>query len=220
MWETIGAVVPLGIGAAISPMPIIAAIALLFGEGARRNALAFLAASIFATSTLTLLAGLLASSVPEGGGKHLVLGLVKVGLGAAMLVLGARFWARRPRGGAEAPVPGWIAQLERADVWRAVLYGLLLTVLNTKNIPLEAAVGVQLSAGGSWATGLVAGGVFVLLASGLLIAIVFAALLFPARVAGPLRELRETLVAHNSVILAVVFALTGASIIGHGVAAF
>lgn len=43
-------------------------------------------------------------------------------------------------------------------------------------------------------------------------------LVFPKRTEAPLTRLRETLIAHNSVILTMVFVLAGTTMVGHAIA--
>ena len=56
-----------------------------------------------------------------------------------------------------------------------------------------------------------------MLSCGALAPVLAAALAFPKRTEAPLTRLRETLITHNSVILAVVFVLAGTSMIGHAI---
>lgn len=221
MKETIGAILPLGVGAALSPLPLIAVILMLASQHPARNGISFLVSSILGTAAITaLMVGLaLLLPVDPDAASHPVTGTIKIVLGIAMLFLGYRAWKGRPKPGTDPVLPAWMNKIDGMSAMQAAGFGLVLVVANTKNLPIEAAVGAHLAVTGSTVDAVVSGVVFVVLASLAMITVVAASLLFPKEAEAPIGRLRETLVAHNSVILTVVFVFCGATILGHGISA-
>lgn len=217
----IGALLPLGVAAALSPMPLIALIVALFSERRALNGAGFLLGSLLATAALTAVATALSFALPNDpdATSHPVAGALRIVLGAAMIVFGAVTWRGRPRPGEAHPTPSWMARIESIGPLGAIGFGALLSAANVKNLPIQVAAGTHLAQSGSVTDAVIGGVIFVVLACGALGTVLFAALVFPTRTEAPLRRLRETLIAHNAVILTVVFVLAGTSMIGHGIAA-
>lgn len=217
----IGTLLPLGVAAALSPMPLIALIIALFSKQRAANGFGFLLGSLVATAALTTIATLLSLGLPSGPNAttHPVKAVIHLVLGAAMVLYAFVIWHRRPRPGEPHKLPAWIAKIEGVNPVSAVVFGMILAALNVKNLPLDAAAGTHLAGASSVEVAVFAGVVFIVLSCGALAFILAAALAFPKRTEAPLRRLRETLITHNSIILAVVFVLAGATMIGHAISA-
>ena len=217
----IGALLPLGVAAALSPMPLIALIIALFSKQRAANGFGFLLGSLIATAALTAIATLLALGLPSSPSTatHPVKAVIQLILGSAMVLYAFIIWHRRPRPGEPPKLPGWIAKIEGVNPVSAVIFGMVLSAVNVKNLPLDAAAGTHLAGSSSVEVAVIAGVVFVVLSCGALALVLTAALAFPKRTEAPLTRLRETLIAHNSIILAVVFVLAGTTMIGHAISA-
>lgn len=220
MNELVGALLPLGVAAALSPMPLIALIIALFSKQRAANGLGFLLGSLLATAALTAVATFLSMGLPSGPGAttHPVKAVLHISLGAAMIAYAFVIWHRRPRPGEPYKLPAWIAKIEGINPVKAVVFGVVLSALNVKNLPLDAAAGTHLAGAASVDDALIAGTLFVVLSCSALAAVLVAALVFPKRTEAPLTRLRETLIAHNSVILTMVFVLAGTTMVGHAIA--
>ncbi|GAA4868937.1 GAP family protein [Actinomycetospora straminea] len=100
MGAAIGAVLPLGIGVALSPVPIIAVVLMLATPRGRVNGPAFitgwvLGLAVVGAVVLALSAG---AGAAEGDERPAAwVSIVKILLGAVMLVLAVRQWRDRPR---------------------------------------------------------------------------------------------------------------------------
>lgn len=217
----VGTLLPLGVAAALSPMPLIALIIALFSKQRAANGFGFLLGSLVATAALTAIATLLSLGLPSGpdATAHPIKAVLHLILGAAMVAYAFVIWHRRPRPGEPHKLPSWIAKIEGINPAKAVMFGVILSAVNVKNLPLDAAAGTHLAGAASVETALVAGTIFVVLSCGALALILAAALLFPKRTQAPLTQLREALITHNSIILTVVFVLAGATMIGHAISA-
>ena len=110
MGEGIGSILPQAIGVAISPIPIIAVILMLFSKRAKSNGLAFLVGWVLALTlvgaVVLILAG--AGKVSVGGTPSTVSYVVHLLLGLLLLFLAVRNWQKRPKEGETPEMPsGW-----------------------------------------------------------------------------------------------------------------
>jgi len=105
MGAVIGEILPFALGIAISPVPIIAVILMLFSKRAGSTSVGFLIGwllgIIVATGIFTAIAGTLQSGgAPSSGSSWM-----KIGLGALLLSVGWRQWAKRK--GPHTTPNGW-----------------------------------------------------------------------------------------------------------------
>jgi Kef-type K+ transport system membrane component KefB len=107
MGQAIGDILPLAIGVAISPVPIIAIVLMLGTPRARGNGIAF---AIGWVAGLTL-AGAIMLAIASGnattgsGEPETWVSLLKVVLGTLFLLLALKQWRGRPAPGQEAAMP-------------------------------------------------------------------------------------------------------------------
>src|SRR5437763_11820970 len=111
MESAIGSILPQAIGVAISPVPVIAVILMLFSQRARSNGLAFLVGWVLALAVVGSVVLALASlgKVSTGGTPSTLAYVLKLLLGLFFLVLAIRQWRGRPKAGEEPKVPKWMA---------------------------------------------------------------------------------------------------------------
>lgn len=133
MGAAIGAVLPLAVGVALSPVPIIAVVLMLATPRGRVNGPAFLAGwvvglAVAGTVVLLISAGAGASGGPSEPATWVE--IVKIVLGAALLVLAFLQWRGRPRGDEEPSLPGWMATIDTFGPGKAAGLGLLLSAAN------------------------------------------------------------------------------------------
>jgi threonine/homoserine/homoserine lactone efflux protein len=104
---------------------------------------------------------------------------------------------------------------------KAFLLGLFLSAVVPKNLLLALSAGVILGEAarsvGQMAVVIL---IFTAIATSTVAAPVVAHLVAPARVSGPLEQLREWLVDNNVTIMVVVLLVIGAVMIGNGIASF
>src|SRR5215207_181280 len=148
MKEAIGAILPLAVGVALSPIPIVAVVLMLATPGGRTNGIAFVAGWIVGLAvagTLVLLASS-GASASEGGEPASWVGWVKLALGALLLLVGARMWSKRPRGGAEPKLPGWMKTIDSFTTGRSLAMGVALAApINPKNLLIVVAAGAAIA---------------------------------------------------------------------------
>lgn len=213
----IGEILPLAVGIAISPVPIIAAILMLFSAHAGSASAGFLIGWVLgivgATVLFTVLSGSLgASDQPTG------VSWVKVGLGAALVVAGLRQWRGRHR---QQGPPKWMAAIDRMGFGRAVGLGFALAAINPKNLLMAVAAGVAIGAGGlSIGDDVVVVAIFTVIAASTVAVPVIANGVAKDRMRRPLNEAKVWLQDNNTAVMAVLLLVIGTALIGKGIGGF
>ncbi len=218
MGAAIGEILGNAVGVAISPVPIIALILMLFSQAAGRNSVSFLVGWLLGLTGVAVV--VLASGLEtSGGGESDTGGVVKILIGVLFLALAVRQWRTRPRDGAEPVMPSWMAAVDDLTAAKAFGLGLLLTVPNPKNLGLTIAAAVSIG-GAGLDTGeeIVVVAVFVLIASSTIIGPVLAYLVAGERAAPALTATKQWLMANNATVMTVLFAVLGAKVLGDGIA--
>ena len=218
MGAVIGEILPLAIGIAISPIPIIAAILMLFSPRARSTSTGFLigwiVGIIVVTGIFTALAGVLDTDESSSTGTS----WVKVGLGVLLLMVGLRQW--RGRGGTHE-TPKWMAAIDNFNFVKALGLGFLLSAVNPKNLIMGVGAGVSIgSAGLSVGNEVIAILVFTVIAASTVAVPVIAYLVAADKMRGPLDRLKAWLQANNATVMAVLILVIGVVLIGKGVGGF
>lgn len=223
MAAAIGEILPLALGIAISPLPIIAAILMLLSPKAKGTSIGFLIGwllgIIVAVVVFTLLSAILPANDPSQSKP--IAGVIKLVLGVLLLLLAVRQWRSRPRGDAEPAMPKWMSAIDSMTPVRGLVLGFLLAGLNPKNLLLGAGAGVaigttDLSAGASTITIVI----FVIIAASTVAVPVIGYLAASARLAGPLETIRVWLLHNNAIVMAILLLVLGVAMLGKGIASF
>lgn len=219
----IGDILPVALGVAISPIPIIAAILMLLSPKARVTSVGFLlgwvVGIVLASTVFTLLASVLPDSSDDGSSP--TKGIVQIALGALLLVLALRNWRKRPKPGEEPDMPKWMHAIDGMSFLGAAGLGVLLSGVNPKNLLLSASAGVTIGLAGL-DTGAVIGAiaVFTLIAACTVAIPVIGYLVAADRLRGPLDALRGWLARENALIMAMLLLVLGVVVIGKGIGSF
>jgi hypothetical protein len=222
MNEAIGAVLPLAIGVAISPITIIAVILMLFSARARQNGPAFLAGWVLALTVVGAIVLVLAEAgrIGSDGSSSNMAAFLKALLGVLFLLLAARQWRSRPAEGEQAPMPKWMGAIDSFTTGRSFGLAALLAGVNPKNLALTVGAGVAIAqSGATGVSAVVALILYVLVASlsvGIPVVYYFAA---GESAKQTLDGWRAWLLANNSTIMTVLFVLLGFVLMGQGIAA-
>jgi len=220
MGQAIGNILPLAIGVAISPLPVVAIVLMLATPRGRSNGSAF-AAGWIAGLTIVCVVVLLAASgnaATSSGEPATWVSVLKLVLGVGAVLLAARQWQSRPKPGAPASLPKWMATLDRFSAAKSLGFGVLLSALNPKNLGLTVSAAASIAQAGIPA-GEEAGtaALFVVLASVSIAGPVVAYLSLGPRAKRVLDELKDTLAMHNAVIMAVLVLVLGLKLVGEGI---
>jgi threonine/homoserine/homoserine lactone efflux protein len=220
--QAIGQVLSLGVGVALSPVPIIAVVLMLGTPRGRANGPAFVLGWILGLGLVGTIVLLVASgaNASESGQPATWVGILELVLGAALLVFAARQWRGRPRRGAEGHPPSWMATIDRFPPGRAFALGVALSAVNPKNLLLTVGAASAIAQTGI-TTGkqAVALAVFVLvgtLGPGLPVAAYF---VLGERATRMLDEIKTWMAADNATIMAVLLLVIGTKLVGEGITA-
>jgi threonine/homoserine/homoserine lactone efflux protein len=218
--NTIGEILPLAVGIAISPIPIIAAILMLLSPKAKGTSLGFLFGWLVGIIAAIVIFTLLSSVLPQpADGPSTVAGVIKIVLGALLLLLAAKQWRSRPAKGEQAVLPKWMAAIDTMTPAKALVLGFLLAAVNPKNLLMAASAGLVVGGAGLTLGQTIAViAVFTVIAASTVLVPVIAYLAASARMAEPLERLREWLVDNNATIMAVLLLVIGVSVVGKGIA--
>ncbi|GAA1922823.1 GAP family protein [Microbacterium aoyamense] len=223
MGAVIGQVLPLALGVAISPIPIIAAILMLLSPRARVTSVGFLlgwvAGIIVAVTVFTLVSSTVAPADPDASNP--VQGVVQLVLGVLLIVLAAGQWRKRPKEDEEPELPKWMKAIDGMGFATALGLAFLLSAINPKNLLLAAGAGVDIGSA-DLAVGevIVVITVFTVIAASTVLVPVVGYLIASAKLRGPLDELKGWLERENTVIMAVLLLFIGVSLIGKGIGSF
>jgi threonine/homoserine/homoserine lactone efflux protein len=223
MGRALGEVLPLAVAVAIFPVPIIAVVLLLGSERGRTKGAAFVLAWCVGLAAVGAIALLVAGGLDasDDGEPATWANVVLLVLGVVLLVYAVKQWRGRPRAGEESPTPGWMRTVDDFTPLQAGGAGFALTALNPKNVLLTAAAATEIAevglSGGEQAVVLLA---FVAIASVGVLAPVGAALVLGDRSQEPLETLRGWMARNNTVIMAVLFVLIGAKLVGDAISGF
>ena len=223
MGSVIGDILPLALGIAISPIPIIAAILMLLSPKARGTSVGFMLGWVLGIVIAVIVFTLLASIIPaqDPDASKPIAGWIKIVLGVGLLFLALRQWRGRPKPGEEAALPKWMAAIDTMTAGRGFVLGFLLSAVNPKNLLMSIGAGVIIGSGGLTVgeTTLVIV-IFVLIAACSVAIPVIAYLVASARMAAPLESLRGWLVHNNATVMAVLLLVIGTVLIGKGIGNF
>ena len=141
MGPAIGDILPLAIGVAISPVPIIAVILMLFGPNARTTGPAFALGWVLALVGVGVIVLTVADTgdVSSEQAPSDAVYAIKLLVGLLFLVLAVRQWRSRPKEGEEAEMPGWMSAIDEFTPVRSFGLAVLLAGVNPKNLGLTLA---------------------------------------------------------------------------------
>ena len=223
MGAVIGDLLPLAIGIAISPIPIIAVILMLLSRRATATSTGFLLGWVVGIVLVTVVVLALVGQAGNtaGGEPSTLSSVLKLVLGAALILLAVRQWQGRPKAGETGAMPKWMDAIESFSFVRALLLGFGLSAINPKNLLLCLAAGTTIGAA-HLPTGQVvlATVVFTLLACSTVAVPVAGYLAARERMAAPLDRLRAWLTQNNAAVMAVLLVVIGTVLLGKGIAGF
>ena len=220
MGGVIGDLLPLAVGVAISPIPIIATILMLLAPKAGSTSVGFLigwvAGIVAATVVFTVIAAT-AGLDDDSSGPSSTASWIKIVLGVLLLLLAVMQWRSRPRPGEDATLPKWMSAIESFTFPKALGLGFLLSAVNPKNLLMCVAAGTIVG-GSALATGAqtVAVAVYTLIAASTVAIPVAGYLVASERLRGPLEELRVWLQQSNAAVMSVLLLVIGVVLIGKG----
>jgi threonine/homoserine/homoserine lactone efflux protein len=222
MGQAIGQVLSLGIGVALSPVPIIAVVLMLATPKGRVNGPAFLAGWVVGIAVLGAIVLLVASGAGASthGAPATWASVLKLVLGLLLVLLAVRQWRGRPRGEASPELPKWMKTVDTFTPGRSVAMGVALSSVNPKNLLLVVGAATAIAqtgvSAGDQAVALIVFIVIATLGVGGPVAIYY---LMGDRATKILGELHDWMTRENATIMAVICLIIGAKLIGDAISA-
>jgi len=216
--DVIGQMLPMAMAIALGPIPIVAAVLVALSGSGRGTGLAFTLGWIVGMAVLAIVLVLVIDQLGEpSAGGNFWLDLARIIVGLLLLWAAARKWQKRPRPGDAPVVPKWIATFNDVNAARALRLGATLALVNPKHfaftlaamsplaeVPLSlAAIGIDVL-------------VFVLLSSVSVLAVALVHAFGGSGTTARLEGVKQFMLANNNVILMVIFAILGMSVLGSG----
>ncbi len=221
MRQAIGQVLPLAIAAAISPIPIIGVVLMLVTPRARSNGLMFVVGwlvGLAAVGTIGLTVAS-AASASDNGSPSSGADTFQIVLGALFLIFALRQWRKRPKAGSEEEMPKWMSAVDHFTPLKAAAMGVVLSAVNPKNLLLTLAAATSIASTNiSGADQVVAFVIYALIATIGVAAPVVVYFTMGKRAAPILDNVKTWLAHNNAAIMAVLFLVIGAKVLGQGIA--
>jgi Sap, sulfolipid-1-addressing protein len=220
MGQAIGSSLPLAVGVALSPIPIIAVVLMLTSRRARSNGPAFVIGWLIGLAVIGAI--VLSVAGPAGASKSgspaTWVSWVKIVLGAALLLVAVRQFRGRPKDSDEAALPKWMASIDTMKPLTVLGLAALLGGVNPKNLLLAVSAGASIAQTGiSGVDQAIAYAVFALIGTigvGTPVVIYFA---LGERSATMLAALKDWMGRHNAVIMSVLCLVIGVKLIGDAI---
>jgi threonine/homoserine/homoserine lactone efflux protein len=198
-------VLPLAVGVAISPLPVMAVILILFTPKARSNGPAFVAGWVLGLAVGDAAVTLIIASPQDfnESGPTKAASVIHLALGALLVVLGARRWRTRPAPG-ELPIPPkWMTRIATLSALQALGLAALLAGLNPKNLVLTISAAVAVAQNELPAAETVAVMAIYIVIASLIVAAPVALLSFAPKRAQPILDSWRSGLAQHAVIIGV-----------------
>jgi threonine/homoserine/homoserine lactone efflux protein len=214
----IGDLLPLAIAVTISPVPIIAEILLLFTKKPVTNAASYLIGFTIGVAGLLGLLVAIAGTVDlsPGSGPSRGASILRLVLGAFLLMAARRRFRDRPKPGEDAAMPKWMDGIAPG---KSLAVGVAIGALNPKNVVVGLAAALSIASAGL-STGQQIGAVAVYAVVAILgvAAPLVVTLAMRDKAQEVLDGWRSWLGRNNGVVLAVLFLIFGVVLIGKGIA--
>lgn len=218
--HAIGDVLPLAVGVALSPVPIIAVVLMLGTPRARANGLAFVlgwVVGLAVAGTVVLLVSSGAGASKSGQPRDWV-SILKIALGVLLVGVAVRQWRQRPKGEEEPELPKWMQGVDAFKPPRAAGLAALLSGVNPKNLVLTIAAGAAITGTGiSTGDQAIALGIYIVIATlgpAIPVGIYFAMGMRSQRI---LDSLRARMTRNNHAIMAAICLVIAAKLIGDAI---
>jgi hypothetical protein len=220
MGKAIGGSLPLAVGIALSPIPVIAVVLMLTSRKAKVNGPVFVLGWLIGLgivgAIVLSLAG--AGGASKSGSPATWVSWVKIALGVLLLLVALRQFRGRPHGDEQPQMPRWMATIDTTTPPAAFGLAAVLSGANPKNLLLAVAGGAAIAQTGiPGSQQAIAYLIFALIGTlgvGLPVVIYF---VMGARSEKLLAGLKDWMTQHNAVIMSVLCLVIAAKLVGDGI---
>ena len=220
MGKAIGGSLPLAVGIALSPIPIIAVVLMLTSHRAKVNGPAFVAGWLLGLGIVGAIVLSLAgpAGASKSGSPATWVSWIKIVLGVLLLLVAARQFRGRPHDGDEPQMPKWMTTIDKTTPVAAVGLAAVMSGANPKNLLLAVAGAAAIAGtgipGGQQAIAYLIFALIGTLGVGLPVVIYF---VMGARSEKLLAGLKDWMTQHNAVIMSVLCLVIAAKLVGDGI---
>jgi hypothetical protein len=211
--------IPLGVAAALSTVPITATIFILLSDKRAAIAFPFLAGCVLGTAAALTLATVSAKALPGRPRQvNSLIGTLEIVIGSALVVLGIVTLVRARRSAAGKRRPDWIENIGSFGALPTFGIGLALNI-RPKAVLLFGAASLAIrgaSLGAAETVVVIA--VYTTIATSTVVAPILATVFFPAQMEPRLLVARDWITTHGAALTAAIMILVGAFVIGAGIA--
>ena len=204
---------------AITPLPIIAVILMLFSRRPGVNGRVFLLGWVLALAVGATVVYLVAQGTHPSTSRSAsdTISWIKIALGVVLLLLAVRHWRNRPKPGTEPEMPKWMAGAHALTPPKAFGLAVLLAGVNPANTSLTIGAATGLAQLGLSTTDAVVSLIaFVLVASLTILAPVIYYALGGDSAKTTLDEVKDWLRVHSDAVIVVLFLVFGVDLIAAG----
>jgi len=220
MGKAIGGSLPLAVGIALSPIPIIAVVLMLTSRKAKVNGPVFVLGWLIGLgivgAIVLSLAG--AGGASKSGSPATWVSWVKIALGLLLLLVALRQFRGRPHGDEQPQMPKWMATIDKTTPVAALGLAAALSDANPKNLLLAVSGGAAIAqtgiSSGQQAIAYLVFAVIGTLGVGAPVVLYFAMGKRSERLLG---ELKDWMSRNNAVIMAVLCLVIAAKLIGDAI---
>lgn len=217
MGDALSSSLTYAVGIAASPIPIVAVIVMLLSPRPRVNSLLFTATWVAGIAAIVTVTSIVPGLASDPDSRSTARSLFRIAVGLVFLGLAVRNWRRRPAANQEPSTPAWLRPGSGVGGWSAIGLGLVLSLLNPKDLALAAsggaAIGGQDLPAGSSA---VAVATFTAVAVSTVVLPVAIYLVVGARSEASFDRVKEWLLRRNAVVLAVIWLVLGVVFVAEG----
>src|SRR5690349_1745481 len=147
--QAIGNVLPMALGVALSPIPIVAIVLMLATPKARSDGPMFALGWVLGLAAVSAVVLLVAhgASDSDSGASDSVDSL-QTALGILFIWMAFKQWRKRPKRGEEPELPKWMATIDKFGEGKAFGLGIVLSAANPKNLALTLAAAGSIAQAG------------------------------------------------------------------------
>lgn len=223
MTDALGQMLPFALVIALSPIPLVAVIAMLFSQRGVPNGVAFLLGWVSGIAASLAVFTALASTQATGTSEEpsTAATLTRLVLGLLLLAAAAKEWRARPAPGEIPEMPRWMTRIDTTRPRRAFALAAVLGGANPKSLAMNiAAAAVLVSETATRAERAVPIVLYTAVASSSVVAVVGYRVITGARGVATLERMRAWFVANNATVMSVLFLVFGVKLVGDAIAGF
>ena len=220
MGQAIGGSLPLAIGIAISPIPIIVVVLMLTTPRAKTNGPAFLLGWLLGLGIVGAIVLAIAgpANASQSGAPATWVSWVKIILGILLLFVALREFRGRPQGDEDASMPKWMGTIDKFKPLTALGFAAVLAGANPKNLLLAVGGAATIAQTGiSGAQQAIAYAVFALIGTIGVASPVVIYFAMGERSQEMLTKLKNWMGHNNAVIMSILCLIIGAKLIGDAI---